>query len=507
MTARDILERLWKKMRVTNNMMRNNTLLHIQRNKAAYNDYFAQYATQKKIQKPSDDPTIAVRALKYRTTMVEINQYLKNCDDAENWLDATEKPMDKANEILDTMIDYVTNAANDPNNADDRATIAQQLREYAGFIYEQNANSDYAGRYLFTGFRTDVPLLFTDTQKDTTYTITEKLDINDINTSNFVYGQPVYDASYDADDYANAASKFLETHKISLSYNNCDVRDVQITYKDSTGAVQTITAVTKSIPNNTVYNEQYKPGDNEVYFVPERGELVFGNGIYDLVRNGSDMSVVYDKTEFDKNDIRPEHYFDCKAVNNVTKVTKNYTNVGEQKINYQINFSQTLTVNTLGCNAFDTSIGRVVDQVYDVMNGLDVMEENLKAVKKRIADCDPNDKETLASLKELGNQIETEVALQNTVLTNTYSHAITVFQDAKNTLNVAVSDHGARYNRLKMTQSQLDTLKIDTDEAKSENENADLEEILVNYTEADMLYQAALQATVKIIGTSLLDFI
>ena len=58
-----------------------------------------------------------------------------------------------------------------------------------------------------------------------------------------------------------------------------------------------------------------------------------------------------------------------------------------------------------------------------------------------------------------------------------------------------------------MTQSQLDTLKIDTDEAKSENENADLEEILVNYTEADMLYQAALQATVKIIGTSLLDFI
>ena len=298
MTARDILERLWKKMRVTNNMMRNNTLLHIQRNKAAYNDYFAQYATQKKIQKPSDDPTIAVRALKYRTTMVEINQYLKNCDDAENWLDATEKPMDKANEILDTMIDYVTNAANDPNNADDRATIAQQLREYAGFIYEQNANSDYAGRYLFTGFRTDVPLLFTDTQKDTTYTITEKLDINDINTSNFVYGQPVYDASYDADDYANAASKFLETHKISLSYNNCDVRDVQITYKDSTGAVQTITAVTKSIPNNTVYNEQYKPGDNEVYFVPERGELVFGNGIYDLVRNGSDMSVVYDKTEF-----------------------------------------------------------------------------------------------------------------------------------------------------------------------------------------------------------------
>ena len=162
-------------MRITNNMMRNNTMLHIQRNKAAYNNYFEQYATQKKIQRPSDDPTIAVRALKYRTTMVEIGQYLKNCDDAENWMNATEQPMDKANDILDTMIEYVTNAANDPNNADDRATIAAQLKEYSGFIYEQNANSDYAGRYIFTGFRTDLPLLFDADQDDTTYTITEEL--------------------------------------------------------------------------------------------------------------------------------------------------------------------------------------------------------------------------------------------------------------------------------------------------------------------------------------------
>ena len=146
-------------------------MLHIQRNKVAYNKYFEQYATEKKIQKPSDDPTIAVRALKYRTTMVEIRQYISNCTDAENWMDATEEPMNKANSILDKMIEDVTNAANDPNNADDRAMIVQQLREYSGFIYEQNANSDYAGRYLFTGYRTDLPLLFDNAQTDTTLSL------------------------------------------------------------------------------------------------------------------------------------------------------------------------------------------------------------------------------------------------------------------------------------------------------------------------------------------------
>ena len=51
-------------MRITNTMMRNNSLLNMQKNKAAYNKYLEQYNTQKKISRPSDDPTIAVRALK-----------------------------------------------------------------------------------------------------------------------------------------------------------------------------------------------------------------------------------------------------------------------------------------------------------------------------------------------------------------------------------------------------------------------------------------------------------
>ena len=45
-------------MRVTNTMMRNNSMLNMQKNKVAYNKYLTQYNTQKKIQRPSDDPTM-----------------------------------------------------------------------------------------------------------------------------------------------------------------------------------------------------------------------------------------------------------------------------------------------------------------------------------------------------------------------------------------------------------------------------------------------------------------
>ena len=210
-------------MRVTNTMMRNNSLLNMQKNKVAYNKYLTQYNTQKKIQRPSDDPTIAVRALKYRTTLAEIDQYLTNIKDATSWMDATETCLKDVNNRLTDMIEYCTQAATGTYNEKDRADIVTQLKQFSKYIYEQNADADYAGRYLFTGFRTEVPMLFESAQNDTTYTITENVDINSINKYQYVYGEAVYDAASDANDYASQASQFATTHRVLVSYDNLDV--------------------------------------------------------------------------------------------------------------------------------------------------------------------------------------------------------------------------------------------------------------------------------------------
>lgn len=495
-------------MRVTNTMMRNNSLLNMQKNKVAYNKYLTQYNTQKKIQRPSDDPTIAVRALKYRTTLAEIDQYLTNIKDATSWMDATETCLKDVNNRLTDMIEYCTQAATGTYNEKDRADIVTQLKQFSKYIYEQNADADYAGRYLFTGFRTDVPMLFEEAQSDTTYTITENIDINSINKYQYVYGQAEYNAASDANDYASQASQFATTHRVLVSYDNLDVaQEVTLTYTDSTGAQKTLTAVTKSIPNDTTYNEHLHPGEDEVYFVPETGELVFGDNVYNSVRAGKDLSVVYQKTEFEKKDVRPEHYFDCSTVNNKTGETANYRTAGDQQMLYQINFSQTLTVNTEGCNSIDLLVGRTITDITNICNDLDVMEANLKSVQKRIDDCDENDTTTLANLNELKNQIETEIDLQKTVLSKALGSAITTCQKAKDDLNVALADHGSRYNRMNMTKAKLEQQQLDTKEAKSDNEDADLGEAYVNFSEADLLYQATLNATSKILGQSLLNFI
>ena len=495
-------------MRVTNTMMRNNSLLNMQKNKVAYNKYLTQYNTQKKIQRPSDDPTIAVRALKYRTTLAEIDQYLTNIKDATSWMDATETCLKDVNNRLTDMIEYCTQAATGTYNEKDRADIVTQLKQFSKYIYEQNADADYAGRYLFTGFRTDVPMLFEEAQKDTTYTITEKIDINAINKYQYVYGEATYNATSTADDYASQASQFATTHRALVSYDNLDVaQNVTVTYTDSTGTQKTLTAVTKSISNDTTHNEHLHPGEDEVYFVPETGVLVFGDNVYNSVRAGKDLSVVYKKTEFEKKDVRPEHYFECSTVNNSTGETANYRTAGNQQMLYQINFSQTLTVNTEGCSSIDLSVGRTITDITNICNDLDVMEMNLKSVQKRIDDCDENDKTTLANLNELKNQIETEIDLQRTVLSKALGSAITTCQRAKDDLNVALADHGSRFNRMNMTKAKLEQQQLDTKEAKSDNEDADLGEAYVNFSEADLLYQATLNATSKILGQSLLNFI
>ena len=91
-------------------------------------------------------------------------------------MDATETVLKDIDKRLDTMVDVCTEAATGTVNAKDRENLVKQLRENASYIFEQDANQDYAGRYLFTGYRTDVPLLFEENQTNVTYHIQEKMD-------------------------------------------------------------------------------------------------------------------------------------------------------------------------------------------------------------------------------------------------------------------------------------------------------------------------------------------
>ncbi|NLP33668.1 MAG: flagellar hook-associated protein FlgL, partial [Clostridiales bacterium] len=161
-------------MRITNKMMTNNMMSNINKNKLYMSKLEQQYSSDKKIQRPSEDPIIAVRALKLRTNLSELKQYHeKNIPDAMSWMDVTEAALTTINTLLSNINTYCVQGSTDTLTAKDRSAIVQNLEHMKAQIYNEG-NTNYAGRYVFTGYKTDNSLIFDKDRTDLSYTITEK---------------------------------------------------------------------------------------------------------------------------------------------------------------------------------------------------------------------------------------------------------------------------------------------------------------------------------------------
>ena len=167
-------------MRVTNNMITSNTKNNINSNKVFVDKYNTQMTTQKKIDKPSDDPVIAIRSLRMQTSLRHIDQYLtNNIADVESWLEITDTALENMTKILTDAHTLCVHGSTDTLTQDDRKTILKQLTAMSDQIYAEG-NADYAGRTVFTGYRTSSQLTFKTDEQDTTYQIEQNFTYKDL---------------------------------------------------------------------------------------------------------------------------------------------------------------------------------------------------------------------------------------------------------------------------------------------------------------------------------------
>ena len=162
-------------MRITNNMIMDRASSNINGNKISVDSSNTQMTTQKRIDRPSEDPVIAIRSLRLQTSLNKINQYYeKNIPDAESWMDITETALLNIKDVVTDMRTLCVQGSTGTLTPSDRQTILSQLRALQEAVYKEG-NADYAGRTVFTGFRTDHNLTFIGDDTKTTYTITEPL--------------------------------------------------------------------------------------------------------------------------------------------------------------------------------------------------------------------------------------------------------------------------------------------------------------------------------------------
>lgn len=551
-------------MRITNKIIQRNNLSNINTNKIYQDKLSTQMSTQKKISRPSEDPVIAIRALRLRSNVNEITQYYsKNIPDAESWLSVTEAGLKNLSQIMTNMITQCTKGANGPLKTSDRQIILEELRGLGDEVYS-TGDADYAGRYVFTGYRTDTPLSFMKEEKGHKYTITEQLDntvidsvtkvktgnLLDINSSSF------NDTNYNGTTNMTMISEddvdAVECYRIRLAYNDCldDVTNIKIEFTDSSQNPP----VKVTWPGNGVtitmkhsYDDPYSDvaiSDDDpqtvadakadaIIYVPETGELLLGKNRYaelmatkdqdNSPENEGEIRVTYEKSDWLKGDLRPEHYFYCTSeVNDPTTPTgkktitynENYLDVKAERqiIEYDVGFNQTIQVNSTADQCFQHNVGREVDDIVNAMQ--DVLDlESVKAKIEEIMKSYDTEKEGAANqndikiLKKQLDAVEKALTYAKDKEQKLFEKGITTFQKHLDDANLCITDCGTRSRKLTLIKNRMENQKTTFDTLKSENEDVDITEVAINLNSAELTYNAALMATGKVTQSTLLNYI
>ncbi len=492
-------------MRITNGIMMNNSLHNINKNKILMDKLNTQIGSTKKIQRPSDDPIAAIRSLRLRSTETELVQYLeKNLEDADSWMQITEDALSNLETMLTEIESYYSQGVSEYNTNSDREKIITTLKGFKEQIYA-DGNADYNGRTIFTGYRTNSTLTFQEDVQDQ-YEITENLSLSDVRLINKVVGVDIDSAA----DYLETDITNHQLPVVMLAYNNLSATD-NITITSSNPVLNNAPVTVRSYEEmgDQVYNVQ----DDEIVFVPETGELIFGNGYYDAMDSGDSFSVTYSKTGFQEGDLRPENYFYCTNVTTgdtygqVDPVTgERY--VEDQDINYNINFNQSITVNVQGKDVLTPDIGRDMDITIAAVEASIAAHDKVTNIQKNIDIATAaGDTAEVERLEHMLKAAELEVSYAEDNLTKCFSKSMTWYQEHSSNLANYTADLGSRMTRISLNRERLESQKLVVQELKSINEDTDMETTAVELKEAQSVYDAALMMAAQVVQNSLLDFI
>src|SRR5690625_2074004 len=141
-------------MRITQSMLSNNMLRNLSNSNANMSTYMDQLTTGKKINRPSDDPVVAMKGINYRSRVSEIEQFQRNTSEVHHWMDNTDAALNTATQALQKLRELAVQASNDTYDEQERENImkeAEQLKQHLIDIANTNVN----GKYIFNGTNTN----------------------------------------------------------------------------------------------------------------------------------------------------------------------------------------------------------------------------------------------------------------------------------------------------------------------------------------------------------------
>ncbi len=159
-------------MRVTSNMMTDSLARYLTAQNEALYERQTIIASQKRINRPSDDPIGMGKVLDYRQTLSSIEQYKTNIQSGQERLKITEITLELVDELLQGVRAIALTEAG--GTTESRQLTAGEVKNMFDQVLDL-ANSKLNGNYMFSGYQTQTAPFSRDDTLPTTF---EQFSVN-----------------------------------------------------------------------------------------------------------------------------------------------------------------------------------------------------------------------------------------------------------------------------------------------------------------------------------------
>ncbi|CAK7000788.1 MAG: hypothetical protein DESF_00005 [Desulfovibrio sp.] len=510
-------------IRVTQSSMYNTMVGQMQKSLSAYMESNEQGSTQKKINRPSDDPAGMYRVLMTRDDISATKQYQSNCDTAKGWLELADSVL--GTQLSNTIISLKSRMeqAATGTTADQRKLIAEEAREIFGQILNLS-NTQFNGKSIFGGQRYDLNAfeqsLGLTCWDDTWNTAISKGNYSiegASNSSMMVQFTDTGTLGVDALTYrwSRDGGETWKTESVAAGSRTLVADGVTITMNQDMAVSAADTGLGPGAKNGTlVYirpTAVYQGDDNDP--PPEMTVMggpaglktsangAFGNNV--LVRMDSDVDLGTTGTAFNYSysldnggswvtasgqttgggTVRlpvPGGYMDmdtagtAPATTQIKAGTQVLIHPSRANLNLEIMQGTYISVNNVGKDIFGG--------YYDGQPSLEGGKNLFEVVGEFIAYCENNNQEGCQKSLAAIEQAQAHILAQEARI-------------------------GGLENRVSMAQDVLSFQKLDQEERLSYTEDIDLTELLAKLTRQQLTYQTVLQSSSMIMQLSLAKYI
>lgn len=117
-----------------------------------------ELASQRRVEKLSDDPIGASQIIRYRDNIDTLRQLQTNIEYSKGFLERSEEALQAINNNLIRAKELAVAMSNDTYDQNSRSATAREIREILDEVI-QLGNTTFNGRFVFGGFRNQTPTL------------------------------------------------------------------------------------------------------------------------------------------------------------------------------------------------------------------------------------------------------------------------------------------------------------------------------------------------------------